>query len=94
MEAMSRRDDTVWCRAQCGRSVHRACFNSWRRETIGRVLNQRMDADRGTEDDGDNSDSDDGILRLGGQNGAALSEAMKEVKCVFCRTRWRWDWQD
>lgn len=28
-------DDAVWCRAQCGQSIHRGCFASWRRECLG-----------------------------------------------------------
>jgi len=92
MEALHVHDDTVWCRAQCGRSVHRACFNSWRRETVSRVVDRRMDVDRNHDDDEEDEDND--IQRLGGPAGRALSEAMGEVRCVFCRAKWRWDWQD
>jgi hypothetical protein len=30
-------DDAVWCRAQCGQSIHRGCFAAWRTECLARA---------------------------------------------------------
>ncbi|KAE8447155.1 hypothetical protein EG329_010986 [Mollisiaceae sp. DMI_Dod_QoI] len=33
-EAIDHLDDAVWCKAECGKNIHRGCFEQWAREKI------------------------------------------------------------
>lgn len=77
MEHIALPDDAVWCRAQCGQNVHRACFNEWRTHCLATYDRQHSRATTG------NQNANNGELAR-----------LRSVKCMFCRTPWRWEWED
>jgi hypothetical protein len=43
LEPMCCPDEVVWCRAQCGKNLHRECFGNWRRQCFQNADRRRMD---------------------------------------------------
>ena len=73
-EPMCCPDEAVWCRAQCGKNLHRECFGEWRRQCLEDAERRRMD------------DWEDEEQRP--------EDRLAAVTCVFCRSIWKWEWQD
>jgi hypothetical protein len=44
-------EDAVWCRAQCGQNIHRACFGEWRKHCLRGAVDRRVAT--GDDDNGD-----------------------------------------
>lgn len=98
-------DNAVWCRAQCGKNVHRACFGEWRRCKLadfrageqaqmggivqGNVDNNADEDEHAHENDSDGDDDDPESAEY-----SARAERRKRcITCVVCRSVWKSEYE-